>query len=232
MKISIIIPVYNEANGILDLLQYLKKYADDSVADILVVDGQSVDDTVQKVREAGFECLLSPQKGRAAQMNLGARNSTGDILYFVHADTTPPETYAVDIIKAVRDGAESGCYRFRFASEAWPLKVNSWFTRFDFLFCRGGDQTLFIKKDVFESLNGFKDYQIMEDFELISRLRKRNTFRIFHSEVTVSHRKYVHNGYLKVNFINLVTFLMFYFGASQKTMIHAYKNLIAETRFA
>jgi len=231
MNISIIIPTYNEADYIRELLNYLQEYADSSVAEILVVDGQSNDNTFDKVQEAGFKCTICPKKGRAAQMNAGARQAIGDIFYFVHADSYPPKSYAKDIVREIKNGAESGCYRYRFNSNKWLLKVNSWFTRFDRLMCRGGDQTLFIKRHVFEELGGFKDYAIMEDFDLIKRLRSRGTFHIIPKEAVVSARKYEENSYLKVNFINLIIFLMFYFGASESTMLHAYKNLITGTKF-
>lgn len=231
MKISIIIPTYNEADYIQELLNYLHEHANSSVAEILVVDGQSIDHTPQKVQDAGIKCIISPQKGRAAQMNLGARQAIGDILYFVHADSYPPKSYANDVVQSIENGAESGCYRFSFDSDKWLLKVNSWFTRFDRLMCRGGDQTLFIKRDLFEELNGFKNYAIMEDFDIIKRLRERGTFHIIPKSAVVSARKYEENSYLKVNFINLIIFLMFYFGASENTMVHAYKSLISGTKF-
>ncbi len=231
MKISIIIPVYNEEDIISELLVHLKNHANDHVSEILVVDGHSTDNTESRVLEAGVRFIKSPEKGRAAQMNAGAVQASGDILYFVHADTYPPKSYANDIITAVREGCESGCYRFNFDSDRWALKINSWFTRFDFLMCRGGDQTLFIKSSVFEELNGFKNYDIMEDFEMIQRLRPRKTFRILPDNVIVSPRKYEQNNYLKVNFINLIIFLMYAFGASQQAMLHAYQKLICGTRF-
>ncbi|MDR9418064.1 TIGR04283 family arsenosugar biosynthesis glycosyltransferase [Gracilimonas sp.] len=231
MEISIIIPTYNESGSIEELLIYLKKHAGSAVADILVVDGQSSDDTVKRVRNAGYKCIISQEKGRAAQMNLGAKQTSGDILYFVHADSIPPTSFTSDILNAIQNGAESGCYRFKFNSDRWLLKINAWFTRFDRLMCRGGDQTLFIKRDVFEELSGFRNYEIMEDFEMISRLRDRGTFKILADDVIVSARKYEENSYLKMNFINLVIFTMFYFGASKKTMVHAYQQLIAGTKF-
>lgn len=231
MNISIIIPTYNEADYIQQLLNYLQKHADSSVLEILVVDGQSTDNTPDAVRKTGLNCIISPQKGRAAQMNLGARQAKGDILYFIHADSFPPKSYVTDIFQKIELGAESGCYRFSFDSDKWMLKINSWFTRFDRLMCRGGDQTLFIKREVFEELNGFKNYAIMEDFDLIKRLRERGTFHIIQKSAIVSARKYEENSYLRVNFINLVIFMMFYFGASEKTMVHAYKSLISGTKF-
>lgn len=231
MSISIIIPVYNEEKGVVDLLKYLELHARGKVAEIIVVDGGSTDLTTDRVREAGFTCIQSAKKGRAVQMNRGAKESSGDILYFIHADTYPPKSYVSDILSASENGFESGCYRFRFDSDKWPLKVNSWFTRFNFLMCRGGDQTLFIKSRVFEELGGFKKMDIMEDFEMIRRLRKRGRFTVMPKDVVVSSRKYEQNTYLKTNFINLVIFLMFVFGVSDYTMVHAYKELISGTRF-
>lgn len=231
MKISIIVPTFNESDHIADLLKYLSDHSQESVKEILVIDGRSSDDTVQIVREEGFQCLISPKKGRAAQMNLGAKKTSGDILYFVHADSIPPKTYVTDIFKALHSGAESGCYRFKFNSDNLLLKINSWFTRFDRLMCRGGDQTLFIKRNLFEELNGFKDYAIMEDFDMIKRLRERDTFQIIQKDVIVSARKYDENSYLKVNLINLLIFTMFFLGTSQDTMVHAYQELIKGTKF-
>lgn len=231
MKLSIIIPTYNESEHIAELLRHLSDHAQESVKEILVIDGESSDDTVQKVREEGFRCLISPKKGRAAQMNFGAKQTSGDVLYFVHADSLPPKTYVSDISNALQSGAESGCYRFKFNSNSLMLKINSWFTRFDRLMCRGGDQTLFIKRPLFEELNGFKDYAIMEDFDMIKRLRERGTFQIIQKDVIVSARKYDENSYLKVNLINLLIFTMFYLGTSQDTMVHAYQELIKGTKF-
>ncbi len=231
MKISIIIPTYNESECIIDLLEYLKTCADTNVKEIVVIDGQSSDNTVQKVEESGFKCFISPKKGRAYQMNYGAERTNGEVLYFIHADSIPPKTYASDIVKAVQNRAESGCYRFTFDSEHPLLKINAWFTRFDQLMCRGGDQTLFIKREVFNALNGFKNYAIMEDFEMIHRLRKRGSFQIIPKDIVISARKYDQNNYLKVNFINLIIFIMFYLGISQDTMVNVYQKLVKGTKF-
>ena len=231
MKISIIIPTYNEADGIQELLRYLKKHADSTVAEMLVVDGQSTDVTIEKVKATGCNYVISPEKGRGAQMNIGADRTTGDILYFIHADSFPPKSFASDILKAVNKRAQSGCYRTAFDSDSWLLKINAWFTRFDRLMYRGGDQTLFITREVFEAMDGFKNYAIMEDFEMIQRLRKRDTFQIIPKSTVVSARKYEQNSYLKINFINLIIFWMFVLGVSQETMVHAYQQLITGTKF-
>ena len=165
-------------------------------------------------------------------MNTGARFASGSILYFVHADSRPPKSFQQDIRNCIRQGCDSGCYRFAFDSGHPLLKLNSYFTRFNRLMCRGGDQTLFITRSFFKALGGFReDYKIMEDFEFIRRVQDSGSFIIIPKNTVVSARKYSDNSYLKVNVVNLIVFMMYYLGASQKTMLHAYKNLIVNTKF-
>jgi len=232
MKISVIIPTYNEENSILKLLKHLKAHRNGHDVEILVVDGKSEDQTVEMVRQAGFKIIVSEIKSRAVQMNTGAEISIGDILYFVHADSIPPTSYIKDIKNAVGQGYKAGCYRFRFDSDHFLLKINSYFTRFDRLMCRGGDQTLFISRNLFYELNGFKNgYHIMEDFDIIQRIKKRDKFLIMPKDVIVSARKYEQNSYLKVNAANFTIFMMYFLGASQNTMLNTYKKLIHFTKF-
>lgn len=232
MHVSIIIPTYNEEENILPLLNYLKKHSDDRLGEIIVSDGGSGDQTVQIVRDAGFQCIVSEKKGRAAQMNSGYRISRGDLLYFVHADSIPPESYLDDLFSAVEEGFPAGCYRFRFDSDRFMLKINSYFTRFDRIMCRGGDQTLFITRNVFEKLGGFReDFMIMEEYDLIQKIQREAAFKIIPKDVIVSARKYDKNRYLQVNFANLVVFMMYFAGVRQETMVHAYKSLIYHPKF-
>jgi rSAM/selenodomain-associated transferase 2 len=230
--LSIIIPVYNEEKTILHQIRYLSECSRGYPTEIIVVDGGSTDQTADIVRTQGFTCLSSPAKGRAIQMNTGADYSNGSILYFVHADSTPPGSFQQDIRNSLEKGEQAGCYRFAFDCDNPFLKVNAYCTRFDRLMCRGGDQTLFITSRLFYELDGFRnDYKIMEDFEFIRRLRKRESFTIIPKDTVVSARKYQENSYLKVNIVNLIVFMMFFLGASQQTMLHAYKQLIADTKF-
>tara|TARA_R100001143_G_scaffold63596_1_gene73237 strand:+ start:16392 stop:17090 length:699 start_codon:yes stop_codon:yes gene_type:complete len=232
MLVSIIIPTYNEEDNILQLLNYLKKFSDDRLPEIIVVDGGSRDQTVQIVKEAGFPCLISEKKGRAAQMNYGVRKSKGDVLYFVHADSMPPASYLNDLQRAFDEGYSAGCYRFRFDSDHLLLRINSYFTRFDRIMCRGGDQTLFITRKLFNLLDGFReDFLIMEEYDLIQKIQQIAHFKIIPKDVVVSARKYEKNHYLQVNFANLVVFMMYFAGARQDTMVHAYKSLIHHPKF-
>lgn len=232
MIVSIIIPTYNEEENILQLLNYLKDNSDDRLAEIIVVDGGSRDQTVHIVKEAGFTCTISEKRGRAAQMNCGYKMSKGNLLYFIHADTKPPASYLDDLYHAMIEGYSAGCYRFRFDSDDLLLSINSYFTRFDRIMCRGGDQTLFITRKLFENLGAYQeDFMIMEEYNLIQKIQKAALFKIIPKDVIVSARKYEKNHYLKVNFANLVLFMMYFSGARQETMVHAYKSLIHHPKF-
>lgn len=226
-KISVIIPTLNEAAEIQELIQHLLKNKKNNAVEVIVVDANSVDDTSTLALKSGAKVIKSLEASRAHQMNLGAREASGNILYFVHADAVPPSSYTVDITNAINNGNDFGCYRFKFESKNPLLAVNSFFTKFKFLWCRGGDQTLFIKKEVFEKENGFDEqYIIMEDFELVKRLWKKYKFIILPKSVRVSARKYEVNGYFQVNLANLKVFRMFNKGCEPKLLKQKYFELI------
>src|SRR5690606_16797648 len=143
--ISIIIPILNEAETIEKLLNYLiKNSATKNIAEIIVVDGGSCDGSVDIVKQFENTSLLISEKGRAKQMNLGAKNAKGNILYFLHADSFPPKHFDTFIINEVINGKQAGCFRMQFNSNHWWLKLAGWFTKFNWKICRGGDQSLFI----------------------------------------------------------------------------------------
>ncbi len=223
--ISIIIPTYNEESNIKKLVHFLVK---NSPADteVIVVDGQSTDTTLAQATLAGARVFTSIKKGRAAQMNEGAANSKGDILYFVHADTFPPENFYSDIVEAVNKGYGLRRYRTRFNSRKWILKLNAFFTRFDLFMCYGGDQTLFVTRDLFRQLNGFADLGIMEEYEFVARARKHTQYKIMKGTSLISDRKYQANSWWQVQRANYRVVNMFKKGASQQEMIKVYRSML------
>ena len=152
MNISIIIPTYNEAENIGKIVPYLLSVAEKDKVQIIVADAGSEDDTVKLALAHGALAVISPIKGRAGQMNHGVTYASGDVLYFIHADSRPPLSYFKDIENAIARGYNCGCYRSRFDSNKFLLKVNAFFTRLNVLFCRGGDQTIFVTKQLFEKV--------------------------------------------------------------------------------
>ncbi|MEQ9412525.1 MAG: glycosyl transferase, partial [Cyclobacteriaceae bacterium] len=158
---------------------------------------------------------------------LGANQSSGEVLYFVHADVKLIDSFSTDIDEAIHLGFLAGCYRFQFDSKSWLLKANAYCTRFNGIMCRGGDQTLFIKRALFDSLNGFDErFIIMEDYDIIQRIRKNNRFRIIPKCITVSARKYKSNSWLRVQIANLTIFIMYFLKQPSKKMASLYKRML------
>ena len=227
IKFSVIIPTLNEAEYIGSLIEFLFPLLNKAEDELIVVDANSTDDTVGIAESMGARVLLCEHKCRSKQMNLGASVAQGNILYFVHADSRPPASFRTDIVKVLEDGISLGCFRFKFDSRSWLLAINSYCTRFDRLMCRGGDQTLFVNRKLFQDLGGYReDYQIMEEYDFILRARKNNEFKIIPKDVIVSPRKYKNNSYLRVNIANLIVFALFRLQVSQERMIKTYKTLL------
>ena len=224
--ISIVIPTYNEAAIIAQLVTYLRLYGGNMVAEIIVVDGGS-DDTLQIATKLGAIGAKALIKGRAAQMNQGAALATGTILYFIHADTLPPKSFAADIASTINNGFEFGRYCTQFDSKNLLLKVNAYFTKFDLFVCYGGDQTLFITKSLFNDIGGFNtDLKVMEDYDITNRAKQQANYKIIKKNVLVSARKYEHNSWLQVQKANYIVVKMFKNGASQQAIISKYKALL------
>ena len=225
--ISIIIPAYNEQDSISGLIGFLKKYSDLSSVEIIVSDGGSGDETQELAKKAGAKVVESPTKGRGAQMNYGAAKASGDILYFLHADTYPPETFCKDIETACSKGYEAGCYQLSFDDSHPLLRCYSWFTRFDIDYFRFGDQSLFIERSLFEKIDGFKEELIvMEDQDIVRRIKKKTRFKILSKSVTTSARKYREVGIAKLQLIFAIILVRFYLGTPQEKLVRFYKGFI------
>ncbi len=229
-KLSIIIPVFNEEGRIGKLLSYLLTNAsEENVTEIIVVDGGSTDKSKEIVSRFEKVTLLNAPKGRARQMNFGAQYAKGDILYFLHADTFPPSNFDEQIILEVKRH-NAGCFRLKFDQpNHFLLKIAPWFTQLHSRLFRGGDQSLFIAKKDFESLNGYDErYTIYEDVEFINRIYKRFSFEIINDYVVTSERKFNKNGTWNLYIHFLVIHTMYWLGASPESLYEYYLKNIRE----
>jgi rSAM/selenodomain-associated transferase 2 len=228
--ISIIIPTLNEEKSLPGLLQHLGKYGAGLEYEIIVSDCGSTDNTQSIAKEHNAKLVVTQRKSRAAQMNAGAKKAKFGILYFIHADTIPPPTFHIDILKAAGEGYNIGRYKTKFDSKKWLLKLNAWFTRFDLFVCYGGDQTLFITKLLFETISGFDEsLQIMEEYHLVERARKQSKYKIMDGYALVSSRKYIGRTWLQVQRANYTAARLYKKKASQKEILTAYQQLLKIT---
>jgi rSAM/selenodomain-associated transferase 2 len=231
MQLSVIIPTLKEEQNITELLPLLQVSLKGYDYEIIVADYSSSDQTAQRAAELGAIVLPCRKKCRAQQMNEGAVIAKGKILYFIHADSRPPIGFLNDIFQALDEGFDLGCFRFSFDSSSWLLKINSYFTRFDWEMCRGGDQTLFVKRTDFNTLGGYDArLRIMEEYDFMRKARRELKFKIIPKDVVVSARKYEENSYFRVNLANLVVFVFYNWGASQERLMKLYKKLLKHSK--
>lgn len=253
-KISIIIPILNEAQNITLLLETLLTRMKYTHHEILLIDGGSTDDTINTVTsfistfnnqhnlsqkrcvDSLFEAkestiqiqLFESPKGRAKQMNFGAQKATGNILYFLHADTFPPKHFDELIIAKINEGHQAGCFRMKFDYLHPVLIVSQFFTRFNVNWCRGGDQSLFVIKSLFHELKGYnEDYPIYEDCEFIHRLYDEEEFTVIPKSVVTSARKYREQGTWKLQYHFAMIHIKKSKGATPEELYAYYKKHVA-----
>ncbi|MDG1571853.1 TIGR04283 family arsenosugar biosynthesis glycosyltransferase [Robiginitalea sp. M366] len=225
--ISVIIPVLEEAENLERLLPYLQcASTPGAVTEVLVVDGGSGDDSVTVAQKHGALVVESP-RGRALQMNAGAARAQGDILYFLHADSLPPRGFDRQIRTAVNQGYGAGCFRLAFDHPSSALRVFAWFTRLNWALCRGGDQSLFVRAEVFRDLQGYNPrFVIYEDNELIGRIRRRYRFRVIPDTLVTSARKYEIHGVWRLQAHFGIIHLLRALGASPERLYRYYRKYV------
>lgn len=228
-RISIIIPILNEADNISKLLNHLLSNSlKENIAEIICVDGGSTDESQNIISKFTNVILINSKKGRAKQMNFGAKHATGNILYFLHADSFPPKHFDEHILNKIKKEHLAGCFRMKFNSNHWWLKLAGWLTQLPFKFCRGGDQSQFISKSLFDEIGGFdENFIIYEDNDLIAKLYKRKQFVVIQEWLTTSPRCYDSNGIWKLQYHFWRIHLKNRFGASPKDLHNYYLKHIA-----
>lgn len=229
MKLSVIIPVYNEALFIGRTIRHILRFGGGKVGEILVVDSGSTDDTVKLATEAGARVLSSVIQGRGAQLNFGALQSKCEVLYFVHADTLPPESFVLDIETAMANGCEMGNFRYTFDSSRVLIRINAFFTRFRWFFTQGGDRTFFIRRETYFALGGYDPYYvIMEEYDFLRRAKRAgHDFVMLPCKCVVSARKYERNSWLRVQLANLVVYNLWALGwARPQTLKAVYRRML------
>ncbi len=233
-RISIIIPTLNEATNINRLLlRLLHNSSEKNISEITIVDCGSDDNTQELVQEfiktnEKVKLFIS-ERGRAKQMNCGAQNSEGNILYFLHADTFPPNHFDQLILNEVEKGNLAGCFKMKFDCNHWWLKLAGWLTQFKWRACRGGDQSQFITRELFNELGQFNEqFTVYEDNDLINKLYAKNEFVVIQQWLTTSARRYQTNGIWKLQYHFWTIYIKKWLGASADELYSYYLKHIKD----
>lgn len=220
--LSVIVPVLDEAaqiDGLLDALQALRAHD----VDVIVVDGGSGDGTLARCAGRVDQAVAGP-RGRARQMNHGARLARGDGLLFLHADTRLPANALAAVQQALRDH-EWGRFDVRIEGRSrWLPVVAAMMNRRSRLTgIATGDQALFVRRSAFDAVGGFPDQPLMEDIELSRRLRRRGRPACLAERVVTSGRRWDQRGAWRTIVLMWRLRLLYWLGASPERLARAYR---------
>lgn len=217
MTLSVIIPALNEAENIGAVVEAVRRA---KPHEVIVVDGGSTDRTTELASRAGAIVLTSPP-GRGRQQRLGAERARGDWLVFLHADTRLPENYPQIVAQILsRPEVAAGAFRFKLdepgAGYRWIEQLVAWRCRFFKL--PYGDQAIFVRAAVLAQAGGFPALPIMEDYELIRRLRKLGRIEVASVAAATSARRWRKLGALNASCTNIACLAAYKLGVDAATI--------------
>ena len=222
---SIVIPVLNEAESINFVINQINTISRDFKVEIIVADGDKNLSTNAAIEDKSV-IKLSSLPGRSVQMNTGAEAACGDIILFLHADTILPDNAFHEMADAMADPSYvGGAFSLGFASNssamrfiAWVANIRTKITRVPF-----GDQAIFLRREYFLSIGGFKEIPLMEDVELMNRIKKHgDRIRLIPSRVRTSARKWEREGVFRTNMRNWSIQIMYLLGVSPERLFQYY----------
>ena len=218
-------PVLHEALTINHAIEHIRNISSGFHVEIIVVDGDTEVSTIHSITDKKVTRLVS-QKGRGKQMNKGALHAQGDILLFLHTDTRlPGNAFALIVDEMDRKEYAGGAFElginsdrlaFRLTEKVVSLRTH--LTRIPY-----GDQAIFVNREVFNKINGFKEIPIMEDVDLMRRIRKSG-YKIYliHEKVKTSPRRWEQEGFLYCTLRNWTITILYLFGAKPESLAKYY----------
>ncbi|MBD2107299.1 TIGR04283 family arsenosugar biosynthesis glycosyltransferase [Nodosilinea sp. FACHB-13] len=222
--ISVVIPALNEARQLPAVLNTIHPF---SPVEVIVVDGGSADGTAEVAEALGARVVRSVP-GRSHQLNCGAAAATGPLLLFLHADTRLPKGFDRTIRQTLaQPGVAAGAFRLAIDGPGRGLRWVEWGVnlRSRLLQMPYGDQAIFLKAEVFHNMDGFPDLPMMEDFELMRRLRKVGKVAIAPSAVVTSDRRWRTLGILRTTLANQAMIAGYLLGVDPHQLARWYRRL-------
>lgn len=222
MKLTVIVPTFNESSVIVETLR--RALAALAPHEVIVADGCSTDETAALAQP--FATVLSLPMTRGAALNHAASVATGDVLLFLHADTSVPDGAAASITRALEPAdVIGGAFRLRLDHPSRMAAVVAFNVnlRSSLLNTVFGDQAMFVRREVFQRAGGFMDWGVMEDLEILGRLRRHGRMVLLDDTVVTSARRHEKNGWMATIGTIWIMTLLHRLGVSGHAMIRWYK---------
>lgn len=221
-RLSIIIPTLNEEAGLESLLIQLSQFSSEVTPELIVVDGGSTDRT-QEIAHRYCDRVLVVDPGRGSQLNRGASLATGEIFWFLHADTRVAKDCIPRLLHKVSEGARGGCFRLQFMDPHPAFRIIAWGSNFRAKWLKSfyGDQGIFVEREVFQKLGGFREIPIMEDLEFSRRMKKTIPVTLVEASLKTSPRRF-EKGLLRTLLLMQVLKLAFFFRVNPKVLARFY----------
>lgn len=216
--IDVVIPTLDECEWISSTLESLFAGARGTSLDVLVVDGGSLDGTPELARAHGAR-VVGSAPGRAQQLQAGLEATAGDVVVFVHADTRLPEGWADALLRAVaRPGCVGGAFDFAFEREPGAPRALAWVEwgarlRSRWLVLPYGDQALFARRSELEAIGGVPQTPVMEDLDLVARLRRRGRLARLPLAAYTSPRRHLERGVWRTALSHSLAAVVWWLGA-------------------
>ena len=221
---SLIIPVYNEAEI---AAFYLSQLPYQPNVEILVVDGGSGGATLEICRTFPVQVLLAPNLGRAQQMNYGALQARGEILLFLHLDSQLPANFQLQILQVLNQPrVVAGAFRFRVACPGFKFRLLEALVNYRSRYCSlpYGDQALFLEAKTFAAIGGFAHLPIMEDYEIVQRLKGRGKIALTQGAILTSGRRWQRLGFWHTTLLNQAIVLGYHARISPAQLARWYRH--------
>ena len=225
VQVSIVIPVLRDTAALDGLLASLARGTTDAAVEIIVANGDAGDESLAQLEDrCEAVCWVASPPGRGRQMNAGAAVASGRWLLFLHADTRLDERWPDALREAESRRAVGGAFRFTLDSPRGVARLIergvAWRTRW--LGLPYGDQGLFVRRDTFEALGGYRPYPLMEDIDLVRRLRRRGTLHLSAVPIRTSARRWESDGWLRRSLRNLTLTFLYFAGVPPRRLARRY----------
>lgn len=225
--VGVVIPTYNEADFLADLLSDLKEIG---FSKVCVVDVGSTDETISIAESYGITVVQSKVKNKAYQLNIGADNLPTAFYLFIHADVRLMDLKASFFSDCINSPDFTfGNFKLSFDNSHWFLRINAKFSYFRFGAFQFGDQGLLVRREAFERIKGYNEELLfMEGNDIVRRLRKQFSFSKLDAKLMVSARKYEEVGVFRLQFTYCLIYLLARAGINQNRIANFFKSVFTE----